>query len=64
MYSNEDRLKQIKDAGQAIIDNAESIMGNEQFRTGLTIHVEFPLHDIPTITVERSFIPDRVVMGA
>jgi len=56
-----DRLQQIKYCGQSIIDNAESILGDEKFRQDLKIIVEFQANEIPTIKVERRFIPESVV---
>lgn len=58
---DKERLEQIRAAGQHLIDNAETILGDEKFRVDLTIEVVFPCHALPTITVHRSVIPDGVV---
>ena len=57
----EERLKQIRQVGQSIIDNAASILGNEEFRCGLIISAEFNPRELPVITVKRTFIPEGVV---
>lgn len=57
----QDRLQQIKDAGQSIINNAESILGNEEYRTELSIIVTLKANEIPEIRIERSFIPETYV---
>ena len=57
---NAQRLKEIRQAGQSIIDNAESILGNEEARTCLIIKVEFHPKQVPEIIVERHFIPEGV----
>lgn len=57
----ENRLKQIKQVGQSIIDNAESILGTEPFRIDLIITATFNANESPTIKVERRFIPEGVV---
>lgn len=59
--TKEDRLKQIKQIGQSIIDNAESILGKEPYRTGLTITATLNPHKVPEIIVERHFIPEGVI---
>lgn len=58
--TNEDRLKQIRQVGQSIIDNAESILGTEPFRTDLVIKATFHVNEVPEIIVERHFIPEGV----
>ena len=59
--NNEVRLKQIRQVGQSIIDNAESILGSEPYRTDLIITATFHPRELPTITVERHFIPEGVI---
>lgn len=58
---DKERLEQIRAVGQHLIDNAETILGDEKFRVDLTIEAVFPCHELPTITVHRSVIPDGVV---
>lgn len=59
----EERLNQIKQVGQSIIDNAESILGDERFRTDLVIKATFYCHELPEIIIERHFIPETVIEG-
>jgi hypothetical protein len=56
----EQRLKEIRQVGQSIIDNAESILGTEEARTCLIIKAEFYPKEIPEIIIERHFIPEGV----
>ena len=56
-----DRLQEIKDVGQSIIDNAESILGKEKYRSSFTIRAEFPSKQPPIITIERKFLPEKLV---
>lgn len=60
-FSHEERLKQIKQAGQSIIDNAESILGTESYRNDLIITVKLLCHQVPEIIVKRTFIPEGVI---
>ena len=57
----QNRLQQIKDVGQSIIDNAESILGTEKYRSGFVIRAEFEPHKPPIITIERKFLPEKLV---
>lgn len=59
--NREERLEQIRAAGQHIIDNAETIMGEEKYRTDLVITVDIPCKEFPTITVTRSCYPDALI---
>ena len=58
---NDERLEQIRQVGESIISNAESILGHEDFRSDLIIHATFHPGELPTIIVERHFIPEGVV---
>lgn len=60
---NEERLEQIKAAGQHIIDNAETILGAEKYRAHLSVVIDFPCHEPPTITVHREVYPDKYIEG-
>ena len=58
---DKERLEQIRAAGQHLIDNAETILGSEKYRTDLVIEIDFPCLKPPTITVHRSAIPDGFI---
>lgn len=59
----EELIKQIKDAGQSIIDNAESILGNERYF--IDVHVNFVVSrdfsQIPQLEINRHFIPEKEI---
>lgn len=57
----EERIQQIKDCGQSIINNADSIYGNYEFPQGLKIIIDMPIKGAPTITLERNFAPECFV---
>ena len=56
-----ERLEQIRAAGQHLIDNAETILGDEKYRIDLTIEVAITCHEPPIITVHRSVYPDEFI---
>lgn len=60
MYTREELLEQIKQCGQSIIDNAESILGNERYFTGVTISFDIfrNANLIPDIEIKRQFTPE------
>ena len=63
MKTYNELIKQIKDAGQAIIDNAESILGNERYF--MDVHVNFVISrdfdQVPHIEINRHFIPEKQI---
>lgn len=60
MYTYEELLDQIKHCGQSIIDNAENILGNERYFTGVTVTFDIfrDADSIPEIEIKRKFIPE------
>ena len=61
--TREERIQQIKDCGQTIIDKAESIYGDYDFPTSLTVTIEMPISGFPTITVKREFYSEVMLKG-
>ncbi len=63
LYTYEELIKQIKDCGQSIIDNAENILGDNRYF--LTLNVNFTIsrskEQIPDIEIKRTFIPEKEV---
>ena len=59
--TREKRIQQIKDCGQSIIDNAESIYGDYAFSTSLKVTIDMPVREVPQITVERSFFAEKML---
>lgn len=60
MYTREELIDQIKHCGQSIIDNAESILGNERYFESITIIFDINRNKncIPDIQVQRRFVPE------
>lgn len=52
----------IKDCGQSLIDNAESITGDFQYRSAdaLRIVIEISDNEVPTIRAENRFFPKGI----
>lgn len=59
--TKEERIQQIKDCGQAIIDNAAEIYGEFCYPTDLEIVVKFERGRPPTVEAKREFIPETFV---
>ena len=57
----EERIQQLKDCGQTIIDNADSIYGNYGLPQGLKVIIDMPVKGLPTITLERNFAPEGLI---
>lgn len=65
-YTNEEVIQNIKDCGQAIIDNAELIATEYKYRLhGMTIvcHVN-EVDKMPYIEVNTEFIPEKFIERA
>lgn len=60
-FTKEQRIQQIKDCGQSIIDNAESIYGNFQYSKDLKIIIDLPCREHPTIQAVKSFVPEQFI---
>lgn len=60
LYSHNELIDQIKHCGQSIIDNAESILGNERYFESITIIFDINRYKncIPDIQIQRRFIPE------
>ena len=54
--TKEERIQQIKDCGQTIIDKAADIYGNYEYPTDLEVVIKFNTNEIPSITVKRDFV--------
>ena len=55
-------IQNIKDCGQALIDNAEKIVNDYQYREGLTITCYVDEYErAPYINVETEFVPENTV---
>lgn len=60
LYTYNELVEQIKHCGQSIIDNAESILGNERYFESITIIFDINRNKncIPDIQIQRRFIPE------
>ena len=58
--TREERIQQIRDCGQSIMDKAETIYGDYEFSRDLEIVVTMEINQIPEITVKRKFIPEAM----
>ena len=57
---HEEAVRTVRFVGESLIKNAESIVGNEELFQGLKIHVTIdPYRELPSVVIERNFIPER-----
>ena len=55
-------IQNIKDCGQSLIDNAEKILNDYEYRQGLVITCYVDKFDeAPYISIQEEFIPENVV---
>jgi hypothetical protein len=60
--TREELIQNIKDCGQSLIDNAEKIVADCKFLTGLSITCFVDERDYaPYISVNTDFIPEKFV---
>lgn len=61
----ENLINQVRCAGQSLINNAESMVGTEEFLTDFSISLKFSVSAdnayIPKIDVYKSMIPDTYI---
>lgn len=61
----ENLINQVRCAGQSLINNAESMVGTEEFLTDFSISIKFSVSAdnayIPTIDISKSILPDTYV---
>ena len=61
LYSRDELIQQIKNCGQSIIDNAESILGDERYF--MRLNVSFDILrlkvEVPNIEIKREFTPEK-----
>ena len=63
LYSHNELIDQIKHCGQSIIDNAESILGNERYFESITVifDINRDRNWMPDIQIQRRFIPESEI---
>ena len=60
-FSRAERIQQIKECGQSIIDNAETIAGDFEYPIGTKIIIDIHTNEVPTIKAERSFYAEGMI---
>lgn len=61
-HNHDEWIRQIREAGESLIKNAESIVGSERYLMGLDVSVNINANDeAPEITVMRRFMPDKFI---
>ena len=63
LYSRNELIDQIKHCGQSIIDNAESILGNERYFESITVifDINRDRNLMPDIQIQRRFIQESEI---
>ncbi|WP_288887015.1 hypothetical protein [uncultured Eubacterium sp.] len=63
MYTRKELIEQIEQCGQSIIDNAESILGDERYFSHLQVDFQIfrSTSQIPCIEITRAFIPEQQI---
>lgn len=57
--SKEETVLRIKEAAQSIIDNAESIVGDEKTRTNISITIDVNnIDQLPIVNINKELIPE------
>lgn len=57
--TREELVEKIKQCGESIIKNAESIVGNEKFLTNLQVTIYVNSDEPIRINVDRDFYPEK-----
>ena len=62
-FDKELHIKRVKDAGESLIKNAKSIVGNEKYFCDLQIIIDIGLIDdeMPKIEIRRQFYPETTI---
>lgn len=57
--SKEETVLRIKEAAQSIINNAESIVGDEKTRTNISITIDINnIDQLPIVNITKELIPE------
>ena len=54
-------IQRVKEAGQSIVDNAESITGDYKYQTEICIYITLDAGNawVPEIRTEQTFLPEK-----
>lgn len=63
LFTRQELIDQIKNCGQSIIDNAETILGDERYflRVGVSFDILRIKAQVPTVKIEREFTPEKEI---
>lgn len=63
MTTRSDLILDVRNAGESLIKNAGSIVGDEKYLSDLKIVITIPVRgdSIPSINISREFFPENVV---
>lgn len=54
-------VEQLKECGESIILNAESIVGSERYATDIIVTIKLSGGEAPVINIDRDFLPEKFV---
>lgn len=56
-------IKRVKDAGESLIKNSESIVGDEKYFCDLKIIIDLGIinEEVPNIEIRRQFYPEKTI---
>lgn len=62
-FDKEFLIKRVKDAGESLIKNADSIVGDEKYLCDLQIIIDLGIinDEIPNIEIRRQFYPEKTI---
>lgn len=62
-FNKEFLIKRVKDAGESLIKNAESIVGDEKYLCDIQISIDIGSfsEEVPTIEIQRQFYPEKTI---
>lgn len=62
MYTTEQLIEKVKNCGQSIIDNAESIVGDVRYQTDIDIYINISMDgEPPEVSATSRWIPEKEV---
>ena len=62
-FNKEFLIKRVKDAGESLIKNAESIVGDEKYLCDIQISIDVGSfgEEVPKIEIQRQFYPEKTI---
>ena len=54
-------IKRVKDIGESLIKNAESIVGSEEYIVSINIMANINLDEVPSINISKDILPENSV---